>query len=328
MPRKYRFNLHRTAVLSSVALLAACGQASTANAVVADAAQSPTGNGSTAAPAAPQGPLPPEIIRWGEARRRDCAEAGGRATGTPRIHASADFNGDGRPDYFVGAHESFQCPGQEQVYLGGPVSTPLWDFFLSSPRGYQLIEAAASDIEPMTIEQFGGRPVAMVTCGGPGAYERPCDTYAFGWNGREMGRVAFFVDGRQVNEDGTRLGGGGWAPSGFPEIPQGFFADGSCWEAARDPEAMSYLYLTNRVWRQWDGPSPITRIERNGPVRYRFHLSIEDEEGNRTPSVVNIQTINAADFVVLRHGEGGDQNFSHCDNNEVPARIRREWTGR
>lgn len=326
MFRKYRF----TAVLSSAALLAACGQESTANAVAANAAaQSPVNNDSAATPAAPQGPLPSEIIRWGEAKRRLCAEAGGRATGAPRIHASADFNGDGRPDYFVGAHESFECSGQVLIYNDGPVATALWDFFLSTPRGYQLIEGAASDIEPITIRQFGGKPVAMVTCGGPGAYERPCDTYAFGWNGREMADVAFFIGGRQVNADGTRFGGGGWVTSGFPEIPQGFFSDGICWETARtDTEGMSYLYLTNRTWRQWDGPSPITRIERNGPVRYRFHLSIEDEEGNRTPSVVNIQTINAADFVVLSNGEGEEQNFSHCESNEVPASIRREWAGR
>jgi len=326
------FKINHSWLMATVAasIVTACsGDAATSPANAAVENKSAASGDQAAVPTATPGPLPSEIIRWGEAKRRLCAEAGGRATGAPRIHASADFNGDGRPDYFVGAHESFECPGQGMIYNDGPMSTAFWDLFLSTPRGYQLIEAGVSAIASLVIVQFGGKPFAIVTCGGPGAYERPCDTYAFGWNGREMADVAFFIGGRQVNPDGTRLGGGGWVPSGFPEIPQGFFSDGICWETARtDTEGMSYLYLTNRIWRQWDGPSPITRIERNGPVRYRFHLSIEDEEGNRTPSVVNIQTINAADFVVLSDREGEEQNFSHCESNEVPASIRRAWAGR
>jgi hypothetical protein len=238
----------------------------------------------------------------------------------------ADFNADGRPDYVVGGGDTFEC-SEGMVYSNGQAGYA-YDFFISTPRGYARDEGMTS-VEPVAIDTFENRPVAMVSAGGPGAYERPYWSFAYGWTGREMADLAFFdLEGRRVNEDGTRIGGGGWERVDFlPEgYPAGFYAE-DCHEAARDPEGMAYLYLTQREWRQFDGPSMISRIERNGAVRFRIHIAVEDEEGNATPVALDVVTGMLGQFSVLRSGEE-PQYYSWCEDRQVPAQVRRNMAGR
>jgi hypothetical protein len=267
--------------------------------------------------------LPPEIARWVSGLRSDCRDAGGRVTSEQLTPKVVDFNGDGRPDYVLSAAETIGCSAGETIFLQGQV--PTWTFFVSTPRGYvdNGDSVASLGLEMATHE---GRPVVIVHSGGPGAYERPWEKAAYGWNGRAIAPLAYFgADGRRVNADGTALGGGGWSASGFPEsLTPGFYAE-SCWPP--DPNGLGYVYLTNRNWQEWDAELPISRIERNGTTRFRFHTFLEDEEGNRSPDVIDIQTQRFGEFVELVDGERG-RSFTRCEEREVPDQVRRDMTGR
>jgi hypothetical protein len=267
--------------------------------------------------------LPPEIARWVSGLRSDCRDAGGRVTSEQLTPKVADFNGDGRPDYVLSAAETIGCSAGATFFLQGQV--PTWTFFVSSSRGYDGDGESVASLA-LEIGRHEGRPAAMVFSGGPGAYERPWEKVAYGWNGRAIAPLAYFgADGRRVNADGTAFGGGGWSASGFPEsLPPGFYAE-SCWPP--DPNGLGYVYLTNRRWQEWDAELPINRIERNGTTRFRFHTFLEDEEGNRSPDVIDIQTQRFGEFVELVDGERG-RSFTRCEDREVPAQVRRDMTGR
>lgn len=320
----------RLTVTSLIAIAASCGSAA-APAANEQGAQErlpgpPAPPSAEPAPpvAIPLARLPAEIQAWAREQRQMCTEAEGRITAETFAPVTADFNGDGRTDYVLSAAESFECSAGMLLYLAGQVAT--YDFFISTPRGYTNLEGVTS-AEPVSIATFEGRPVAMVDAGGPGAFERPFSTFAYGWNGREMAEMAFFdADGRRVNGDGTRFGGGGWARASFPEgLPPGFYAE-SCWPA--DPEGMGYLYVTAREWRAVNGyQGPIQQIERNGPVRYRFRVSTSDEGGNVSSDVINIQTGRGGEFSILFEGvlDGEEpRDFSRCEDRHVPAQVRRE----
>ena len=267
--------------------------------------------------------LPREIVAWGEDVRRACTADGGRVTGAPRAAASADFNSDGRPDYVVGAADSYECSLGAGYYLAGQV--PEWVFFISGPNGYRAVGDPVTALG-VEIGRRAGRDVAMVSAGGPGAYDRPFDRYAYGWNGRAMAPLAYFAaDGREVNQDGSARGGGaGWTRSGFPNLQPGFYST-RCWPPS--PDGSGYIHLTEQMWQEADAAHPITRIERNGPVRYRFHTTVEDEEGNASPDTIQIQVRDFTSFVELVDGREG-RDFAHCADREVPPAVRRSMTGR
>ncbi len=225
----------------------------------------------------------------------------------------------------VSAADSFECSAGAMIYLAGQVAS--FDIFLSSGTGYVAAEEGVTSPEPPEIRRINGREALVFTNGGPGAYERPFQSFALGWDGRRMTTLAFFGEnGQRVNEDGTAIGGGGWVPvNALPEgYAPGFYAE-SCWPPAAD--GMDYIYLTSRMWREWDGGSPISRIERNGPVRFRLHISTEDEEGNRTPSVVDLQTGRFGELTEIVTGREG-RHLSRCEDREVPAQVRRDMAGR
>lgn len=275
----------------------------------------------TARPMSPTA-LPPEVGRWIAGLRAECREAGGRVTGEQIAPLVADFNGDGRQDYVLSAAETIDCSAGASFFLAGQV--PSWNFFVSTPRGYVGGDEGVNSLG-VELATHEGRPVVLVNSGGPGAFERPWETAAYGWNGRAMAPLAYFnAEGRRVSADGTAPGGG-WVQAAFPEsLPPGFYTE-SCWPP--DPDGMAYLYLNNRVWGEWDYEHPINRIERNGPTRFRFHSVVEDEEGNRSPHVIDIQTGRFGDFVELVEGERG-RAFTHCQEREVPAQVRRDRTVR
>lgn len=319
-------------IVAGSPLASSCGSAATPKAEItssANAAESVpntvTAGTNAQQPAEPVaitlGQLPGEVQAWARDKRAECAAEGSPVTGERFAPVVADLNGDSRPDYALSASDTFECDAGFMLWTAGQV--PSLDVFLSSGRGYRHIEAPHS--LDVAVGAFEGRPVLMLSTGGPGAWERPYDTYAYGWNGRELDVLAFFAGDRRVNEDGTRLDGGGWERAPFPEsLTPGFYAD-SCWPP--DPQGMNYVYLTERLWREWDGPSPISRVERNGPVRFRFHISVEDEAGNRSPSVIDIETRRLGELAVLHEGEES-RFLSRCEDREVPAQVRRDMGGR
>lgn len=319
---------HLAKVLAGCACLIGCAAdaegggengSATANASGSAADQPPGGRGGPAVTTS----LPPEISRWVDGLRTECREAGGRVTGEQVQPQVADFNRDGRPDYVLSAAETIECSAGTTLFLAGQV--PTWNFFISTPRGYAVDDESVTSLG-LEIGTHEGRPVAMVSSGGPGAFERPWETAAYGWNGRAMAPLAYFgADGRRVNADGTALGGGGWSRSAFPEsLPHGFYSE-SCWPP--DPNGLGYVYLTDRLWQEWDAGHPISRIERNGTTRFRFHTYVEDEEGNRSPHLIEIQTLRGLEFIELVEGERG-RHFRRCEDREVPAQVRRDMTGR
>lgn len=127
----------------------------------------------SAALAQTSAPLPREV----EAGRREAASlCTGRVTFAAGYIQTADFNGDGRPDYLVN-DEKVVCPGSPPLFCGsGGCSTRL---FLSTPSGYRTL-----------LEGLGGTPtidrstepptLIMPTRHGTGRYR---------WNGRDMAEI-------------------------------------------------------------------------------------------------------------------------------------------
>lgn len=126
----------------------------------------------SAAVAQASAPLPREI----EAARREAAAAcTGRVTFEPGYIQTADFNGDGRPDYLIN-EEKVKGPGSPPLFCGSGGCS--WALYLSTAGGYRKV-LDGLDYQ-LTIEP--GTPPTLRTEGrGGNARHR--------WNGRAMAQV-------------------------------------------------------------------------------------------------------------------------------------------
>jgi hypothetical protein len=118
-------------------------------------------------------PLPREVDAG---RREAAAMCPGRATFEAGYVQTADFNGDGRPDYLIN-EEKVKCPGSPPLFCGsGGCSSRL---LLSTPNGYQTMFDGLSGTP--TIDRSTQPPTLIIpTRHGTGRYR---------WNGREMAEL-------------------------------------------------------------------------------------------------------------------------------------------
>lgn len=79
-------------------------------------------------------PLPPEIAKLRQDSFSACREAGGKPSVDNKYIQTADFNGDGRPDYVVN-DEGLNCASAPSIYCGsGGCSIEL---YISTASGYR-----------------------------------------------------------------------------------------------------------------------------------------------------------------------------------------------
>lgn len=198
------------------------------------------------AQASPRGPLPPAVARlvtaWGRTIQSDmCSGPGFRAEGAPTVAFTADFNGDGQTDYVVGLG-GLQCwmDGEQAFSIYGPYNP--WAVMLSSPQGYRQEDFQSSEAWETKVSELDGRPVLLLSDVGPGAFDHPVFSYAWGWDGAKMTELAFYDEnGRRVTREGGpwRAAPAAAAPSGprsrFLPLPVGYYAlNGDCGAGAFD----------------------------------------------------------------------------------------------
>jgi hypothetical protein len=117
--------------------------------------------------------LPREV----EAARREAAAAcTGRATFAPGYIQTADFNGDGRPDYLIN-EEMVKCPGAPPLFCGSGGCS--WSLFLSGPGGYRKVADGLD--HRLSIDRSVQPPVLATESRGGRARLQ--------WNGRAMAPV-------------------------------------------------------------------------------------------------------------------------------------------
>lgn len=104
--------------------------------------------------------LPPEIAKVQAEIRETC---GGRATFKPGFRRTADFNGDGRPDYLLDYGES-EC-------VGGTMTNPFCgsagctlDILVSDGGGYR--QAFGDNVRGWSLATAGGRSVLVLSLHG------------------------------------------------------------------------------------------------------------------------------------------------------------------
>lgn len=122
-------------------------------------------------------PLPPEVARVRDAAIADCRQSGGRPSIKPGYIQTADFNGDGRPDYVVDAGEMI-CAGASPLECGtGGCSI---EVYISTPTGYRSANLQRLGFGA-TIERGAGAPLLAV--GGRRG------TIRYRWNGNAFQAV-------------------------------------------------------------------------------------------------------------------------------------------
>jgi hypothetical protein len=149
--------------------------------VLAFAAQ--LGAGARAQPA-----VPAEIAKVRAEIRDTC---GGRATFKPGFQRTADFNGDGRPDYLLDYSQSACVGGIATNPFCGSAGCTL-DILMSSEAGYR--QAFGDNVRGWSLAEAGGRSVLVLSmhgsaCGRSGHLE--CQR-RLAWNGDK-----FVVAGRR-----------------------------------------------------------------------------------------------------------------------------------
>lgn len=122
------------------------------------------------------GTLPAPVREWVDQTTNDCREQGGRPKAAPDYIRSADFNGDGKPDYLIDDNR-FECKGGRMLNCGSHGC--VFEVYLSGKNGYRRVGVNMNAYET-TIETIGGRPT--VVAAGKDASVR------FQWNGRAFVR--------------------------------------------------------------------------------------------------------------------------------------------
>jgi hypothetical protein len=127
----------------------------------------------SAAVAQASAPLPREI----EAARREAAAAcTGRVTFEPGYIQTADFNGDGRPDYLIN-EEKVKCPGSPPLFCGSGGCS--WTLYLSTGSGYRKVLDGLD--HRLSIDRSAQPPILATESRGGRARLQ--------WNGRAMAQV-------------------------------------------------------------------------------------------------------------------------------------------
>lgn len=314
-------------LLSGAALhLAACGQpmAKTPTQATETATSDPTAAEKTSRP------LPRQILAWAENMRRECLSVDGKPqlTSEPVPRLVADFNGDRKEDFLI-PDGFMKCDGALTYFTSGQV--PNYTVFVSTEKGYDETGISSLDVSAAKID---GRDVLILSTAGPGAYERPYDRYAVGWDGKEMTPLAFYdAKGGQVNKDGSPWRSGAAASTAFPPIPKGYYAAGmSCAQAASaqaasdGPASLVQFGETALTW--FDGGPEIRGFESLGNSRFRIRARSygngDDDKGTSADFVIRVT--GASTFVT----EPGwflfdrQESFTHCPTNSVPKAVR-DW---
>lgn len=301
-----RFNIsHRSSVTVALITLAACsGEAERASSEKSTAAPA----GQTAAATSPEknATTPSELQRIIEEQRKACDGKVGEKFGET---VAADFNADGKTDYVL-SQENFLCadhpPGQETWGTWGPQ----YEFLISSTAGYKLdkgftqrfgidvVKRPTGDVIQFEREDMSGEGCA-------GAF-----TITWSWTGKKMDLTdRRNAKGAKVDERGCPVGGTVSKASGFPPIPEGYYAaNSSCSDAARDSSGTSYLFFDRKTWGEWDGSSDIKQISSAGDNAWKIVLDGGDS--------LTIKVTGPSSFT-----EYG-RTMRHCPTGTVPADIR------
>ena len=112
--------------------------------------------------------------RWQASR---CTDARGRFSGTTAYVRTADFNGDGRPDYMLDSN-ALQCTSRVNPWCGSEGRHCPVTFFVSEGAAYRN---AGSVNGTASIVTQGGRPVVRLV--------QPSGSYLFGWRDNAMRRL-------------------------------------------------------------------------------------------------------------------------------------------
>lgn len=132
----------------------------------------------------PPAQWPPEVRAEYGQRVADCRREGGRVSVDPTLYVrTADFNGDGRPDFLVDNH-GITCSTAASLFCAALGCD--YTLFASAPGG-GYVNAGGFMGEAELITQ-NGRPLLRVEAGqGPRLW---------GWNGRELAIVGSGAPGR------------------------------------------------------------------------------------------------------------------------------------
>jgi hypothetical protein len=129
------------------------------------------------APAAPQD-LPPILRAERERIAAECRRMGGRFAPGPSYTQTADFNGDGMPDYLVDDNHN-PCQGVHSIYCGsGGCSI---EVYISSPTGHR--RANLSFLGSPAVIRRGETPPAIALSGRGGSS-------VVRWDGRRFAPVS------------------------------------------------------------------------------------------------------------------------------------------
>ncbi|AJA09092.1 Putative secreted protein [Sphingopyxis fribergensis] len=306
--------------------LTACGQptAETPDQATKTAASDPAAAKQTSRP------LPRHILAWAANMRRECLSVGGtpQLTSEPVPQLVADFNSDRKEDFLI-PDGFMQCDGALTYFTSGQV--PNYTIFVSTEKGHDETGISSLDV---SAAKFSGRDVLILSTGGPGAYERPYDRYAFGWDGKKMAPLAFYdAKGGRVNEDGSPWRSGAAISTAFPPIPKGYYAANMSCARAHSAQAASdgpasLVQFDDSALTWFDGGPEIRGFESLGNNRFRIRARSygngDDTKGTSADFVIRVT---GASTFVTEPGSflfDGQESFIHCPTNTVPKAVR-DW---
>lgn len=338
MHHKSYTRLRRIALMLSIALpVTACDSESDANATAGPAAKGAAAGTTRAQPPA-KALAPAALAAWENYARSQCALEDAHFTPVafaPVTNAedskdkggfiTADFNGDGQPDFLV-VKESRGCATQGPPYgNAGPPN----DFIVSTTAGYRVFDGFMGWIGPAMIARRGDRDVLNL----PGGFNGRCGpvtTVTWGWTGTAIDAVERRNEsGQLVDREGCAVsaqrpatqGGGG----SFPPIEPGYWAaGGTCSAVIADAleipiDQTGLSHFTEK--QGWSGRFEVLRYSALGGNRWRMHgrehTEIGDEPAHRD-IVVNSRT----SFTEL--GEFGAR-YTHCPTSQIPRSLRGEF---
>ena len=317
----------------AVTLVAGWGAETSAGAVAA-AEQRPAQSQAIATGAASTVPLAVRRLVQkftGDVQGEYCSGDGFRAAGVASIGHRADFNGDGVMDYIL-SPQSLECSfeGSPAFSVYGPLR--MWGLARSQGSNFILetFEHADGLDEAPPVRTVNGRPALILSHAGPGAYERPFWSFAWGWNGSAMAELAYYdANDRRVNRDGSP-----WRPAGpqqpaaasvkFPPVPKGYYAVGmSCARAVASDDPFTLWFFDETKMRSGMDEQEILGFETLGNNRYRIRARIYDEGGGSDLIEGTIRVTGPSSFAE----EGPDGKLYphiHCPATMVP-RDKRAW---